>query len=39
MMMTSDDGGVLVFLIGYGAVDGFNVGDEKPPHSRERVPV
>jgi hypothetical protein len=27
-------GGVLceVFLIGYGAVAGFNVGDEKPPH-------
>jgi hypothetical protein len=21
-----------VFLIGYGAVAGFNVGDEKPPH-------
>jgi hypothetical protein len=22
----------IVFLIGYGAVAGFNVGDEKPPH-------
>jgi hypothetical protein len=23
---------VIVFLIGYGVVAGFNVGDEKPPH-------
>jgi hypothetical protein len=25
-------GDVNVFLIGYGAVRGFSVGDEKPPH-------
>jgi hypothetical protein len=28
-------GGCNVFLIGYGVVAGFNVGDEKPPHERE----
>jgi hypothetical protein len=27
-----DDDGVIVFLIGYRPVAGFNVGDEKPPH-------
>jgi hypothetical protein len=28
----SDFSVFVMFLIGYGAVTGFNVGDEKPPH-------